>query len=137
MRALLDHCAGGRQTSFAAGTQIVREGEMTGRLYVLVAGELEIVRDGTVVANIDEPGSIVGEMSALLGQPHSATVRAVSATRLYEFDDAGSFLASQPAIALLVAKTLAQRLYNATTYLADIKRQYASLRGMFQRARER
>jgi len=52
---------------------------------------------------------------------------------LYEFDDAATFLASQPSVAVLVAKTLAQRLYKATTYLTDIKRQYANLRGIFQR----
>ncbi len=61
------------------------------------------------------------------------TVRAASTTCLYEFDDAATFLASQPSVAVLVAKTLAQRLYKATTYLTDIKRQYANLRGIFQR----
>ena len=98
-------------TSFPVGSQIIREGETTGRLYVLVDGQLEVVKDGTVVANVAEPGSIVGEMSVLLGQPHTATVRAASTTRLYEFDDAATFLASQPSLAMLVAKTLAQRLY--------------------------
>jgi CRP-like cAMP-binding protein len=119
VRAILDHCSGGRETSFPVGGQIIREGETTGRLYVLADGQLEVVKDGTVVANVAEPGSIVGEMSVLLDQPHTATVRAVSATRLYEFDDAATFLA-QPSVAILVAKTLAQRLYNATNYLADI-----------------
>jgi Cyclic nucleotide-binding domain len=91
MRAILEHCSGGRETSFPVGSQIIREGETTGRLYVSVDGQLEVVRDGTVVANVAEPGSLVGEMSVLLGQPHTATVRAVSATRLYEFDDAATF----------------------------------------------
>jgi len=137
MRALLDHCVGGRETSFAVGSQVIREGETTGRLYVLVDGQLEVVKDGTVVANVAEPGAIVGEMSVLLGQPHTATVRAASRARVYEFDDAAGFLASQPAVAMLVAKTLAQRLYASTGYLADIKRQYANLRTLFQRTRDK
>jgi CRP/FNR family cyclic AMP-dependent transcriptional regulator len=132
MRAILEHCAGGRETSFSVGSQAIGEGEMTGRLYVLVDGQLEVIKGGTVVASVAEPGSVVGEMSVLLGQPHTATVRAVSTTRVYEFDDAAKFLASQPSIAVLIAKTLAERLYDATTYLADIKRQYASLRGILQ-----
>jgi CRP/FNR family transcriptional regulator, cyclic AMP receptor protein len=136
MRAILQHCSGGRETSFPVGSQIIREGETAGRLYVLVDGQLEVVKDGTVVANVAEPGSLVGEMSVLLGQPHAATVRAVSATRLYEFDDAATFLASQPSVAMLVAKTLVQRLYSATTNLADIKRQNANLQGIFQRMRD-
>lgn len=103
---------------------------------MLVDGQLEVVKDGMVVANVAEPRSIVGEMSVLLDQPHTATVRTVSTTHLYEFEDAATFLASQPSVAMLVAKTLAQRLYQSTTYLADIKRQYANLRGIFQRMRD-
>jgi CRP-like cAMP-binding protein len=137
MRAVLEHCAGGRETSFPVGTQLICEGETTGRLYVLVDGQLDVIKDGTVVASVAEPGAIIGEMSALLDQPHSATVRTASAAKLYEFDDAASFLRSQPSVALLVAKTLAQRLYNATTYLADVKRQYAGLRGIIQRMQQR
>jgi CRP/FNR family transcriptional regulator, cyclic AMP receptor protein len=133
MRAVLDHCAGGRETSFPAGKQVICEGETTGRLYVLVDGKLEVVKGGTVVASVTEPGSIVGEMSALLGQPHSATVSAVANSKVYEFDDAGKFLASQPKVAILVAKVLARRLSDATEYLVEIKRQYATLRGIMQR----
>jgi CRP/FNR family transcriptional regulator, cyclic AMP receptor protein len=136
MRALLQYCAGGRESKFAAGTQILREGEMTGRVYVLVDGQVDVVKDGTVVANLTEPGSILGEMSVLLGRPHSATVIAGTATTVYAFDDAATFLASQPGIALLVARTLALRLYNATASLADAKRQYAGLRGLVLKMRD-
>ena len=41
------------------------------------------------------------------------------------FDDAASFLRDQPAVALLIARLLAQRLNVATTYLADLTHQYA------------
>jgi hypothetical protein len=68
---------------------------------------------------------------------HTATVRSVAITRLYEFDDAATFLVSQPSVATLIAKTLAQRLYESTTNLADIKRQYANLRGIFLLTRNR
>jgi CRP/FNR family transcriptional regulator, cyclic AMP receptor protein len=61
----------------------------------------------------------------LLDQPHTATVRAASSSTIYEFSDAGSFLRDQPAVALLIARLLAQRLNVATTYLADVMHQYA------------
>jgi CRP/FNR family cyclic AMP-dependent transcriptional regulator len=134
MRAILDHCAGGRETSFPPGKQVICEGETTGRLYVLVDGQLDVVKGGAVVASVTEPGSVLGEMSALLGQPHTATVCAVANSRVYEFDDAASFLRSQPNLALLIAEVLARRLSDATEYLAEIKRQYASLRGIIQRS---
>jgi CRP-like cAMP-binding protein len=63
-------------------------------------------------------------MSVLLDQAHSATVRAASDSVIYEFDDAASFLRDQPEVALLIARLLAQRLHVATSYLADLMRQY-------------
>jgi CRP-like cAMP-binding protein len=125
MRAILEYCVGGQRTNVPEGTLVLREGETTGHLYVLIEGRLEVVKGGTVVAVIVEPGAVLGEMSVLLDKPHTASVRAAIASTIFEFDDAASFLRSQPAVALLIARLLAQRLHVATTYLADIKRQYA------------
>ncbi|MDB5631989.1 MAG: 3,5-cyclic-nucleotide phosphodiesterase [Tardiphaga sp.] len=125
MRAILDYCTGGLKSSVPAGTLIIHEGQTTGHLYVLIEGRLEVVKGDTVVASINEPGAVLGEMSVLLDQPHTATVRAASDSTIYEFSDAASFLREQPAVALLIARLLAQRLNVATSYLADIKRQYA------------
>jgi CRP-like cAMP-binding protein len=125
MRAVLEYCVGGHRSSVPEGALVIREGETTGHLFVLIEGRLEVIKGDTVVAVITEPGAILGEMSVLLDQPHTATVRAVSASTIYEFSDAASFLRAQPGVALLIARLLAQRLHVATTYLADIKRQYA------------
>ena len=125
MRAVLDYCSGALQRNVSAGTLILHEGSTTGHLFVLIEGKLEVVKGDTVVASIVEPGAVVGEMSVLLDQPHTATVRAASNSTIYEFSDAGSFLRDQPAVALLIARLLAQRLNVATTYLAAVMHQYA------------
>ena len=52
-------------------------------------------------------------------------MRAAADSVIYEIDDAASFLRQQPAVAILIAKMLAQRLNVANTYLADLKQQYA------------
>jgi CRP-like cAMP-binding protein len=125
MRAVLEYCVGGNRSSVPEGSLVIREGETTGHLFVLIGGRLEVIKGDTVVAVITEPGAILGEMSVLLDQPHTATVRAAAASTIYEFSDAASLLRAQPGVALLIARLLAQRLNVATTYLADIKRQYA------------
>jgi CRP/FNR family transcriptional regulator, cyclic AMP receptor protein len=125
MREVLDYCSGAIQRSVPAGTLILHEGGTSGHLYVLIEGRLEVIKGDTVVANIVEPGAVVGEMSVLLDKPHTATVRAASDSTVFEFEDAASFLRDQPAVALLIARLLAQRLNVATTYLADIMHQYA------------
>ncbi|MBR0874375.1 cyclic nucleotide-binding domain-containing protein [Bradyrhizobium tropiciagri] len=125
MRAILDHCTGGVERSLTAGTDFIHEGGKTGHLFVLIDGKVEVVKGDNVVAVIEEPGAVFGEMSVLLDKPHSARVRAASDSVLYEFDDAASFLRERPAVALLIAQLLAQRLHVATSYLADLMHQYA------------
>jgi CRP-like cAMP-binding protein len=111
--------------SVEAGTVLLPEGANTGRLYVLVDGAVEISRGGIVFASSNDPGAIFGEMSVLLNLPHTATVKTTSPATVYEIPNAAAFMESDPAIALMIAKTLAQRLYTSTTYLVDLKKQYA------------
>jgi CRP/FNR family cyclic AMP-dependent transcriptional regulator len=125
MRDILEYCIGGARRSVAAGTEVLHEGVRTGHLYVLIEGRLEVIKGDAVVANITEPGAVLGEMSVLLDTPHTATVRAAQDSTVYEIDDAASFLRKQPAVAIIIARMLAQRLNVANTYLADLKRQYA------------
>ena len=125
MRAVLDYCTGGVERTVPAGTLMIHEGGKTGHLFVLLQGKLEVIKGDSIVAVLTEPGAMLGEMSVLLDQPHTATVRAASDSMVYEIDDAASFLRDQPEVSLLIARLLAQRLNVATTYLADLMHQYA------------
>ena len=49
MRAILEFCAGSEQRRFSAGDVLLRQGERTGRLYVLVEGQIEVVKGEAVV----------------------------------------------------------------------------------------
>jgi CRP/FNR family transcriptional regulator, cyclic AMP receptor protein len=128
MADILDHCQGREAKSFKPGDVLVKEGGQDGKLYVLIDGQVEVLRKDTQVSYIDEPGSIFGEMSVLLDMPYSATVKALSDTRAYVIDDAIKFLMSDPAIAIEVASLLARRLYYTTSYLVDLQQQHAGKR---------
>jgi CRP/FNR family transcriptional regulator, cyclic AMP receptor protein len=125
MRAILDYCGDAARRPVPVGTFILHEGGKTGHLFVLIEGRLEVIKGDTIVAVLTEPGAVLGEMSVLLDQPHTATVRAATDSVVYEFDDAAAFLREQPEVSLLLARLLAQRLNVATTYLADLMHQYA------------
>ena len=109
---------------FDDGIALLVEGESSGRLYVLVDGEVEVLRGDTRVMVANQPGAIFGEISTLLGEPHSATVKTVKPSTMYVIDDAEKFLQDHPNLALVVARLLAQRLSAATTYLVNLKRQF-------------
>lgn len=126
MRSILEHCVavGAPLLRLEAGTVLLVEGATSGRLYVLKEGTIEVTRGDTVVAVVNAPGAVFGEMSGLLAKPHSATVRATSGATVHAFEDSATFLRSHPEIAYCVARLLAQRLHAATTYLVDLKRQF-------------
>jgi CRP-like cAMP-binding protein len=102
MASILDKCAGVPRKEFAPGAILLSEGEKSGRLYILAEGSVEVLRGDTQVALIDEAGSVFGEMSVLLNRPHTATVRAASPVGVFVFEDAESFLKSNPVIAFFV-----------------------------------
>jgi CRP-like cAMP-binding protein len=128
MADILDYCAGREARSFKPGSILIEEGGRDGKLFVLIEGQVEVLRKETQVSYIDEPGSIFGEMSVLLDMPYSATVKALSTVSAYVIDDAIKFFESQPEIAIYVASLLARRLYYTTSYLVDLQQQAAGKR---------
>jgi CRP-like cAMP-binding protein len=124
MASILSYCVGLPERQFEPGTVLLSEGERSGHLFVLVDGAIEVFRGETSVAVVEEPGSVFGEMSILLGTPHTATVRATAPVTAYVVEDARTFLQSRPDVAFFIARLLAERLNAATTYLVDLKRQF-------------
>ena len=125
MTPVLKYCFGLPEVGFAAGDILITEGTERGPLYILVEGNIEVLRDGVSVAKTDVPGSIFGEMSSLLDMPHTATVKAASDVRVHMIDQPAQFLESRPQIAIQVARLLAHRLDQATAYLVEAKREHA------------
>ncbi|MGN6156605.1 MAG: cyclic nucleotide-binding domain-containing protein [Devosia sp.] len=128
MPDILDYCKGRKAETFKAGAVLLTEGAQDHKLFVLIEGQVEVLRKGTQVSYVDEPGSLFGEMSVLLDMPYSATVKALSTVKAYVIDDPIGFLGSQAEIALELAALLARRLYYTTSYLVDLQQQAAGRR---------
>jgi len=118
------------EVELAAGDTVVREGGTSSSLWILVSGSLRVVKGDVTVNTIDHPGSVIGEMSLLLGTRHSATVEATEPTRLRLAANGNALLDGEPVFTKLVATGLAERLAYVTTYLADLTRQYGDVPGL-------
>jgi len=72
------------------GQVVVHEGDTSREMFVVVAGELEVVKEAKsgqeVRVALFGPGDWFGEMAILDVQPRSASVRAVAPTMLVRFD---------------------------------------------------
>jgi CRP/FNR family transcriptional regulator, cyclic AMP receptor protein len=111
--------------TFAKGEVLVTQGERGGDLYVLESGRLRVERDGVVIATIEEPDSVVGEMSVLLGTNYSATVRADRDSRVRVVRDAMRILSKQPELTLRLAQLVSQRLDTTSALLVELSREHA------------
>ena len=129
MEELLSLAEGFPRRSFEAGERVLIDGESVRALLVLIDGRLRVEKGGTLISTVTEPGACVGEMSLLLGVPATADVRAIEPSVLAVIDDAATMLEQEPGLPLALARLLAARLQVMTTYLVDIKQQYADHEG--------
>jgi CRP-like cAMP-binding protein len=111
------------------GERLISEGSPDAALYVLAAGALTVVTGGRAIARLVESGSIVGEISLLLGTPASADVIADGDTIVHRIADAGTLFEHHPGFGRHLAIVLARRLRHATSFLGDVERQFADRGG--------
>jgi hypothetical protein len=88
-RSLTNLAGFGRYDRFSPGTEIVREGEMQDRFYVVVDGQLSVSaycggRD--VPLNVVQAGECLCEVSLLDPGPASASIRVVQEATLWSMD---------------------------------------------------
>lgn len=108
----------------AAGDQLAGEGEPGDALFVIVSGELQVVkrsRTTDVPIALLGPGEIVGEMSIFEAQPRNASVRAVSPSRVIRIarDEIMDLVSTRPSATLSMLRTVMGRLRNTESMLRE------------------
>ena len=100
---------------FPAGHVIARQGEIGTGFFVIVSGEVRVVRDGNVVARLG-PGEFFGELSVLDRMPRNATVAAETQTTCLALAswDFEQVLLEEPVLTLTILRGVATRLREVT-----------------------
>ena len=104
---------------------MLQQGATTGLMFILVEGGVEVIKDDVTVATAAEPGAIFGDLSALLGGAHTATVRALRPSKFHVVTNPKTVLEQKPAVCLHLCELLARRLDAVNKYLVDVKQQFA------------
>jgi signal transduction histidine kinase len=121
----LDWIAGACTTMDVAAAEVVAaEGTEGDALFVITAGELEVVKRSrstdVPIARLG-PGQIVGEMAVLEGAPRIATIRAVEASRLIRVgrDVVLELVRTRPSATLAMIRTITGRLRDTESLLRE------------------
>lgn len=104
-----------REQAIEAGEVLFREGEPSDSVYLILDGEVEILRsqDGRAVRlGTRKAGEIIGEMGVIRDLPRSATVRVVADAKVSRIakDQFLSAFGGENKLALNILKMLCQRL---------------------------
>jgi len=103
---------------------MIEEGRTLDGIYFLMQGEVEILKQGVLIAETYEPGAVLGEMSWLLGTTPTATVRTLTPCEFRHVANPAVFFREYPDVMLHMAVTLARRVDSLAQYLVEIKRQF-------------
>lgn len=102
--------------AYAAGQVLLQQGRHSGELHVIVSGAVRVTARDTL-GNVTDlallgPGQVLGEMSLLTGEPHSATVTALepTVTDVLSRDDFLALLSGSARLARNISQILSERL---------------------------
>ncbi len=103
------------EVQLAAGETLFYEGDPGDAVYIIVEGELSVVREiegRMTLLDSRTSGDVIGEMAPLLNEPRKATIQARSASTLLEIDSAdfADVLKYSPTASMAILRTAALRL---------------------------
>ena len=111
------------QIALPAGKWLFRQGEASGALYVVLAGQLEVLSlvegQGEKLVGEIGPGELIGEMEILSGKPYIASLRALTDVRLAK-------------ISKVVFEDIAQAQPEFLTWIGEIIQERLGRRQLFE-----
>lgn len=112
------------QRVYQEGEIIIEEGTSGNDIFMLLESErgLLVTRNGKEVGRITRPGEYFGEMSGLLREKRTATVRCLSKSLVQRFpgEDLEATLMAYPRLAKGIIGTLASRLHAANRRIVEL-----------------
>ena len=125
-------------THFQPGTIIFKEGDISNDLFILKKGKVSVRLKGEHIAEISESGTYLGEMSALLGEPRTATLKAETFCQFYVIpgDKIFKLVLDNPTIGIKLLGILADRLRNTNMLVVRKDKEIETLNAKYDRLKK-
>ncbi|MHB8150134.1 MAG: type IV-A pilus assembly ATPase PilB [Desulfobulbia bacterium] len=104
------------------GDFIIRQNNNDIDFFKLVTGAVSVIKDGKKIAEITEPGEYFGEMSAISGEPRSASITSKGRSKIKRFpgDKLHEVIQKYPEVANHLFKTVVNRLSQANNIIVKL-----------------
>ncbi len=104
------------------GDLVIRQGNNDKDFFKLVNGAVMVAKDGKKIAEITEPGEYFGEMSAISGEPRSASIVARGRCKVKRFpgDKLMEVIEKYPEVGKHLFKTVVNRLGQANSIIVKL-----------------
>ncbi len=112
---------------YPAGSEICRAGETGNCMYVIQQGQAEVISNGQRLRLLG-PGEIIGEMALFTRRPRSATVRAVSDSRVLTIDKRGFLkrVHEDPSLAFRILENMSIRIESLSDEVTSLRAERAA-----------
>jgi len=109
--------------TFETGQTVFLEGDDSQDLYIVVEGKAGILKGTKRIAEVSGRGSVFGEMSFLLGENRTATVKAATDLKVIKIprEEIPDFLIKSPEVVHEFARYLAKRLHETSQIVYGLK----------------
>ncbi len=119
----------GRRRHFSSGSQLIRQGEVSHSMHVIVQGRVRVERmppgaqEPVVLAELG-PLEVVGEIGLLDEGPRTATVTALTDTETLELESAAvaQIILEYPEVGTALLRLLSQRLRSTDELIEQLRR---------------
>ncbi|MBC8205390.1 cyclic nucleotide-binding domain-containing protein [bacterium] len=122
MEKLVSSNAAEERYRYLKGETVLKEGNASSIIYILMRGVLGIYKQEQKVTEIEQQGVIFGEMSSILGKSRTSTVKAETECEVMVYrGGVHSIIKKFPSVTSKILFTLAERLYSLTTNYSALK----------------
>ena len=106
---------------FAAGDYIIIQDRKPNGIFFLTKGSVDVIMDGEKISEINQLGSIFGEIAYFLDTVSSASIRCAIDSEFLYIENPKEFFRNNPQVIHNISKIMCSRIINLSKQIALLK----------------
>ena len=106
---------------FLAGEFIIHQDKKSNGIFFLKRGSVSVIMDGQKITEIDQLGSIFGEMAYFMDNLSSASIQCSVDSEFLHIEDPDQFLSDNPDVIVNITRKMCSRIINLSKQIAMLR----------------